>query len=134
MKLQRQAKESQIPDDIPVLKRLNQSVLNYEKFKRQCGEYLKFREKLKTKGQMYLSGLNSTLSADKSETSNDTKFTLRFVQRLLEDSDSLEIETSTEIFDGDKVKSDLMRYERWKSYAEAILKRLEKEFSVGGEI
>lgn len=83
---------------------------------------------------MYLSGLNSTLSADKSETFNDTKFTLRFVQRLLEDSDSLEIETSTEIFDGDKVKSDLMRYERWKSYAEAILKRLEKEFSVGGEI
>ena len=50
LKLYRQARENQIPDDVPVLKRLNQSIQSYERFKKQCAEYLKFREKLKAKG------------------------------------------------------------------------------------
>jgi hypothetical protein len=39
LKLQKQARESQIPDDIPVLRRLNQSVLKFEKFRRECSDY-----------------------------------------------------------------------------------------------
>ena len=54
MKLQRQARESQIPEDIPVLKRLNQSVERFEKFRRQCTEYYRFRDRIKQKGASLL--------------------------------------------------------------------------------
>lgn len=78
--------------------------------------------------------MNSNVTAEKVENLNDTKFTLGFVEKLLNEKESLEIESSSEILDCEKTKTDLQRYERWKSYAEAILKRLEKDFNNNGEM
>lgn len=60
MELQRQARDQQIPDDIPVLKRLNQSVQRFEKFRRLCTDYYRFRDKIKLKGAELLTS-NSAL-------------------------------------------------------------------------
>lgn len=76
LRLQRQARESQIPEDIPVLRRLNQSVLKFEKFRRECADYFKFRDRIKTKEK---------------PDSSDSSFNLKFVKRLIDDSESLEI-------------------------------------------
>jgi hypothetical protein len=76
LRLQRQARESQIPEDIPVLRRLNSSVLKFEKFRRECADYFKFRERIKTKEK---------------PDSSDSSFNLKFVKRLIEDSESIEI-------------------------------------------
>ena len=89
---------------------------------------------MKSKGQNYLVSLSSNIAAEKTENSNDAKFTLSFVEKLLSDKESQEIESSAEILDSEKLKTDLQTYERWKSYAEAILRRLEKDFNSSGEI
>lgn len=50
LRLQQQARAQQIPEDIPVLKRLTQSVHRFEKFKKRCADYFRFRERIKQKG------------------------------------------------------------------------------------
>lgn len=89
LRLQRQARESQIPEDIPVLRRLNQSVMKFEKFRRECSDYKKFRSRIKT--------------IDKND-SSDTAFTLKFVKRLLDDSEALEIQIPHETFDAKSIR------------------------------
>ena len=54
LKLQSQARESQIPDDIPVLRKLNQSILKYEKFIRECADYQRFLDKIGEQGMDYI--------------------------------------------------------------------------------
>ena len=54
LKLQSQARESQIPDDIPVLRKLNQSILKYEKFIRECAYYQRFLQSMKAQGIEYV--------------------------------------------------------------------------------
>ncbi len=46
---------------------------------------MKFREKLKSKGQNYLAGLSSNIAAEKAENAHDAKFTLSFVEKLISD-------------------------------------------------
>jgi hypothetical protein len=55
LRLQQQARASQIPEDIPVLKRLNQSIQRFEKFKKQCTDYARFRDRIRQKGAKLLS-------------------------------------------------------------------------------
>ena len=71
-----------------MLKRLNQSIQSYERYKKQCGDYLKFREKLKVKGQNYLQSLSSHITAEKAEKVLDAKYTLAFVQKLIDDKEN----------------------------------------------
>lgn len=51
------------------------------------------------------------------------------MQRLISECDNLEIEISADVFNSVKIREELTRYERWKLYAEAIFKRLEKELN-----
>jgi len=131
MRLQRQARESQIPDDIPVLKRLNQSVLSFEKFKRQCVEYYRFRERLRTKGASLLNQQqisqklqgsskdrldrqrNLNQSQTPEEGNPDQRFSLSFVNKLLAESDSLEIAIPSEYFLKDDLMAELKVFEKW---------------------
>jgi hypothetical protein len=49
---------------------------------------LKFREKLKSKGQNYLAILGSNITAEKAENLSDAKFTLSFVEKIISDKES----------------------------------------------
>ncbi len=55
----------------------------------------------------------------------DSAFNLKFVKRLLEDSETLEIEIPADSFDCAKLKQDIEHYYVWKSKAENVLKKLE---------
>lgn len=113
-----------------MLSKLNKNIINFESFRRQISDYFKFRDRLKQKGQSYLQGLtNNSSSADKNESVNDKKFTFSCMQRLISECDNLEIEISADVFNSVKIREELTRYERWKLYAEAIFKRLEKELN-----
>ena len=46
MMLENLAREKQIPKDIPILKKLNESVAKFEKFRKDYAEYRKFRERM----------------------------------------------------------------------------------------
>ena len=118
MKLQNQAKDSNIPDDIPVLKKLNQSIQRFDKFKRQCNEYYRFRENIKKKGANLLSNASLTnqqrmlqRSQERQKlggvnqiesTSNisnlDSKFNRHFLQKLINEIDDIDIEIPSEYF------------------------------------
>lgn len=66
------AKEKRIHADIPILKKLNDSVHKFEKFRKDYTMYQKFRERIKHE--------NSNLSH------LDSKFTTKFIKRLIEES------------------------------------------------
>ena len=51
MQIQQLARESQIPEDLSILKRLKDSVARYEKFQREYSDYKRYRTRLlKSKG------------------------------------------------------------------------------------
>jgi len=57
------------------------------------------------------------------------KFSLNFVKRLLDESDSLEIEIPTEYFDKHRLLTDMKSFQEWRIRTEMTLKYLEKELN-----
>jgi len=144
MELQRQAREQQIPDDIPVLKRLNQSVQRFEKFRRLCTDYYRFRDKIKMKGAELLTSNSALIGPKQTErpkllaqasgsslqqTTSDTKFNLVFLKRLLLESEEIEIDIPKEYFNREKIVEELGLFQQWKVKTEHTLKQLEKELT-----
>lgn len=45
----------------------------------------------------------------------------------MDDSESLEIEITADLFDATKLRSDLATYDEWRQSAEVVMKKLESE-------
>ena len=94
--------DQHLPNDIPILKRLNESVARFEKFRRDYTDYNRFREKVRKQGsQMSLSAV-------------DSKFTIQYVKKLIAESESMEIQMSVDYFDKSTLEADLEQYQIWK--------------------
>lgn len=67
-------REQKIPEDIPILKQLNEAVARFEKFKKDYNDYKKFRERMKRYGSSIT--INSI----------DTRFNCQFLQKIISES------------------------------------------------
>jgi hypothetical protein len=111
---------------------LNQSIIKYEKFVRECADYFQFRDRIKAKGLQLSAPLQPNPPSVPEE--QDSQFNLKFIKRLIDDSQSLDIEISKESFNLPAIRDELVQYEAWRQGAEQVLKKLESEFSRRSEL
>jgi len=65
---------------------------------------------------------------DKQDASTvDSIYSFKFLKKLLDDSESLDIEIPSDSFDSVKLRQDLNIYNTWKSKAEHVIKKLKSE-------
>ena len=65
---------------------------------------------------------------DKQDASTvDSIYSFKFLKKLLDDSESLDIEIPSDSFDSVKLRQDLNIFNTWKSKAEHVIKKLESE-------
>lgn len=123
MQLQQYARDHNIPEDLSVLKILNESLVKFDKFQREYSDYKRFRERVSKR----MPGTPPLL---------DARFTCNYVRRLLDDSDRLRIEQTVSHIDTEEAHQyfnrgmligDLKLYEQWREEAETVLVRLEDD-------
>jgi len=109
------AAEARVPEEVPLIKKLNENIYRCESFHQSYSEYKQYKEK-KQAGNV------------KNLKINPEKFNSQFLKNLLSESLVLEIDLGDiGFFDADEIDSDITEFQEWKGQAKNIIDKLEKD-------
>ena len=116
MILSQEARQSEIPEGVKVIRELKERVKRFEKFNREYSDYKRFRERIRKEGYSLSQGIL------------DVRFTGQFIKKLIEEAHSLQVNKDhDDMFDESMLEGDLKVFEEWKESAEQLLTALTKD-------